>query len=441
MEEKLTSKQYLGQLLQKHYSDAMEAKKEGRLVVWSTSIAPQELLEAMDLTVVYPENHAAAIGARKDAPRFIENSEAEGYSVDICSYARVNVGYANLLHSEAENIPAPDLLFCCSNICCTVIKWYENLAKKFDIPLIMIDCPFNSTYDVSPANVEFVKAQLLDAIGRLEEITGKKLDWNRLREVMKISNETAMWWKKATDLAANIPSPLSGFDLFNYMATIVCLRGKKEGTELFHMWYEELAAKAESKKGPWKEGEEEVYRVLWDGIACWPYLAPTYKILKKNGINVVTSTYPESWTLLYELNDLAGMAEAYDAIYVQRTVEYATDRLLRLAEEFQIDGAVFHSNRSCKGMDFKQYEIQRKLEAQLGVPSVIFDGDQTDPSVFSEAQYETRVQALVEMMAERKKQKKQNEQKKQNKQKEQMDQKEPVDQNEQKETIDQKEDE
>lgn len=59
-EEKLTSKQLLGELLQKHYAEAMEAKAQGKPVVWSTSIAPQELLEAMDLTVVYPENHAAS---------------------------------------------------------------------------------------------------------------------------------------------------------------------------------------------------------------------------------------------------------------------------------------------------------------------------------------------------------------------------------------------
>ena len=53
-------------------------------------------------------------------------------------------------------------------------------------------------------------------------------------------------------------------------------------------------------------------------------------------------------------------------------------------------------------MDFKQYEIQRRLKEQLGIPSVMFDGDMADPSAFSEAQYETRVQALVEMMEERK---------------------------------------
>jgi benzoyl-CoA reductase/2-hydroxyglutaryl-CoA dehydratase subunit BcrC/BadD/HgdB len=402
MTEQLTSKQMLGNLLSEHYAGAMQAKQEGKPVVWSTSIAPQELLETMDLTVVYPENHAAAIGARKDAPQFIENAEEEGYSVDICSYARVNVGYANIGYSEAENIPKPDLLFCGDNICSTVTKWYENLAKKFNIPMILFNCPFSGSYDVSPANIEFVKAQIVDAIGKLETFTGRTFDYDRFREVMKISNETAEWWKKATDMASVKPSPLNGFDMFNYMAAIVCTRGKEQGRDLFKLWYEELKDKAEKGLGPWKEGEEEKFRIIWDGIACWPYLAPTYKALKSRGINVVTSTYPESWNLRYELNDLAGMAKAYDSLYVLRNVDYAIDRLLHLAEDFKVDGALFHSNRSCKGMDFKQFEIQRKLEERLGVPSVVFDGDQTDPSAFSEAQYETRVQALAEMMQERK---------------------------------------
>ncbi|MDR1796691.1 MAG: 2-hydroxyacyl-CoA dehydratase family protein [Clostridiales Family XIII bacterium] len=402
MEEKKSSKQILNELLAKHYADAKNAKEEGKPVVWSTSIAPQELLETMDVAVVYPENHAAAIGARKDASQFIASAESEGYSYDICSYARVNDGYANILYSEAENMPKPDMLFCCSNICMTVIKWYENIAKKFDIPVIFFDTPYSGSYQVDPSNVKFVEAQLEEAVTMLEGLTGRKFDYDRLKEVMQISNETASWWKKATDLAKNKPSPMNGFDMFNYMAPIVCFRGKESGRELFKIWYEELQERVEKGLGPWNDGTEEKYRVLWDGIACWPYLGVTYKVLKKHGINVVTSMYPESFALLYEQHTLAGMAEAYDSLYVLRNVDYAIDKYLNLSRDFQLDGGIFHSNRSCKGMAFKQFEIQRQMESQLGVPSVIFDGDQTDPSVFSEAQYETRVQALVEMMEARK---------------------------------------
>ena len=58
-----TSKEWVDQMLREHYQEAREAKKAGRLVCWSTSIAPQELLTTMDIVTVYPENHAAAIGA------------------------------------------------------------------------------------------------------------------------------------------------------------------------------------------------------------------------------------------------------------------------------------------------------------------------------------------------------------------------------------------
>jgi benzoyl-CoA reductase/2-hydroxyglutaryl-CoA dehydratase subunit BcrC/BadD/HgdB len=96
------------------------------------------------------------------------------------------------------------------------------------------------------------------------------------------------------------------------------------------------------------------------------------------------------------------MAEVYDALYVLRNVDYAIDKYINLCKDFSLDGAILHSNRSCKGMAFKQFEIVRQLKSRLGVPAVLFDGDQTDPSVFSQAQYETRVQALMEMMEERK---------------------------------------
>ena len=41
------------------YADAREAKKQGKLVGWSSSKFPCELAEAFDLNVMYPENRAA----------------------------------------------------------------------------------------------------------------------------------------------------------------------------------------------------------------------------------------------------------------------------------------------------------------------------------------------------------------------------------------------
>ena len=404
MENQKTSKQLLGELLDKHYADALKAKKEGKPVAWSTSIAPQELLETMGIHVVYPENHAAAIGARKHAQEFINHSEGNGYSIDICSYARVNLAYMDIQNCEAANIPLPDLIFCCNNICNTVVKWYENIAKELNIPMILFDLPFNHEYEVSDQNVRYIKKQILYAIKSLEEITKQKFDYDRFSEVMKMSSETSQWWKKASLQARAKPSPMNGFELFNYMATIVCMRGTRDGLELFKLWHDELEAKGEKGVGPWKDGEEK-YRVMWDGIACWPYLGDTYKVLKKYGINMVTSTYPDSWYIVYGENDVDGMAKAYSSNYVNRNLDFGTDNIVNIVKDFQLDGIIYHSNRSCKLMDFRQFEVQRRVEAITGVPSVIFDGDQTDPRAFSLAQFETRIQALVEMMEARKVQK------------------------------------
>ncbi len=396
-EKTLTSKELLNSLVEQHYNNALQAKEEGKPIVWATSIIPQELMETMDLTVVYPENHAAAIGAKKEAMKFIEYAEGIGYSSDICSYARVNMGYVDLEKSDALNIPKPDLIYCGSNICNTVIKWYENIAKKLNIPIIMLDMPFNHKYEVMDSSIKYMRGEIENAILQLEDFTGRKFDYDRFAEVMKVSNETAQWWKKATDWAKVKPSPLNGFDMFNYMAMIVCERGSVDGKKLFKLWHDELEAKAKAGIGPWSS-QEEKYRIIWDGIACWPYLSPTFIGLKKHGINMVTSTYPDGWYKIYETNDLDGMVKAYTGNYANRNVDYGSDNMVKLVNDFDIDGIIFHSNRSCKLMDFRTYEVQRRITKRTACPSVIFDGDQTDPRVFSEAQYDTRIQALLEMM-------------------------------------------
>ena len=46
----------------------------------------------------------------------------------------------------------------------------------------------------------------------------------------------------------------------------------------------------------------------------------------------------------------------------------------------------------------REKEMNFTSAEDLGVPCAGFDGDQADPRNFNEAQYETRVQGLVEAM-------------------------------------------
>ena len=396
----MTSKEMLGQLMDRHYADAMRAKEEGRLVAWATSISPQELLETMDITVVYPENHAAAIGARKCAPEFISCSEGEGYSSDLCSYARVNLGYMDIKESIAGNIPMPDVIFCCNNICNTVIKWYENIAKELNIPMILFDLPFNHEYEVTEQNVQYIRSQLEDAIHVLEKLTGRPFDYEKLGRVMEISSQTAKMWKKASMMARSKPSPLNGFDLFNYMALIVCARARDYAEITFHKFADELEAKDAAGQYAFGAPENEKHRVTWEGIAVWTYLGATFKGLKNQGAVMTGSAYPGLWSLVYTPGDLESMAEAYTNVYINTCGPNRYEEFYKVVKNSKSDGIVLHLNRSCKLMGLLNNEGAEYVNAKLGVPYVSFDGDQTDPRVFTPAQYETRVQALTEMMDE-----------------------------------------
>ena len=390
-----SAKYKLGKIGAKAYSDAQEAKNRGEMVGWCSSNFPVEIPETLGLTVVYPENQAAAIAARGGGARMCEISEADGYSNDICAYARISLAYAKIKDAPEQNMPQPDFLLCCNNICNTMIKWYENLSKELNIPMILIDIPFNHDYEVSDAQTAYVKAQFLAAIRELEELTGSKWSDEKYKEVMEISGRTSRAWLAATSAARYKPSPFNGFELLNHMAAMINARGKIEAAEAM----ETLVAEYEDNhaKGTSTFRAEEKYRVMFEGIACWPWLRVTSNGLKNRGVNMVTTIYADAFGFIYE--DFDDMCRTYCKIPNAINLEFARDKRVKLCRDNHVEGLLVHNNRSCKLWSGFMNEMSRQIGEACGIPIASFDGDQADPRNFSEAQYETRVQALTEIMA------------------------------------------
>ena len=390
-----SAKYKLNQIAAKAYSDAAEAKARGEMVGWCSSNFPVEIPETLGLYVVYPENQAAAIAARGQGEHMCNISEADGYSNDICAYARISLAYAKVKDSNGgQEMPQPDFLLCCNNICNCMIKWYEDLARQLQIPMFLIDIPFNPDYEVSDAQLAYVRAQFWDVIHRLEAFTGKKWNEEKYKEVMGYSGRSSRAWLRATAKAQYEPSPFNGFDLLNHMAVMVTARGKKEAAEameLLEKEYEENHQKGESTFRT-----EEKYRIMFEGIACWPWLRVTATGLKSRGINMVTTIYADAFGFVYD--DFDGMVRAYCNVPNAINLEHARDKRVKLATDNHIEGLLVHTNRSCKLWSGFMYEMSRQIGEKVDVPVVSFDGDQADPRNFSEAQYDTRVQGLMEIM-------------------------------------------
>ena len=92
-----SAKYKLGKIAADAYVDAIEAKKRGEKVAWVSSNFPVEIPETMGIATVYPENQAAGIAARGAGTRMCEVAESEGYSNDICAYARVSLAYERVI--------------------------------------------------------------------------------------------------------------------------------------------------------------------------------------------------------------------------------------------------------------------------------------------------------------------------------------------------------
>ena len=92
----------------------------------------------------------------------------------------------------------------------------------------MIDTCYNIEDEMSQSRIDYLKAQFEEAIHQLEIISGKKFDPERFSEVMRTSIENGRLWKEAMSLPCHIPSPMNGFDLYNYMALAVCAKRQKK---------------------------------------------------------------------------------------------------------------------------------------------------------------------------------------------------------------------
>ena len=189
------------EIMTNYYIEAKTA--EGKPIAWLTSGAPVEFLFAMDVIPIYPENYAAMCAANHQSVELMEAAEAVGFSQDICAYARTDFGADMTQGGPVGGLPAPNFLLCSTNICKTVVKWYEVVARKYNVPLFIVDTPF--LHDGLTKNlIRYTVTQFKDLEGFLEGFLDRRFDHDRFEEVLLLSQNAALYWKKMLYLAQNI---------------------------------------------------------------------------------------------------------------------------------------------------------------------------------------------------------------------------------------------
>ncbi len=393
----LKSASRLKEIMTRHYLLARYAKG-ARPVAWVTSGAPVELLRVFGFYTIYPENHGALCGASRMGPALCQAAEEHGYHQDLCSYARIDLGHHFTPKTPAGRLPRPDLMFASNNICQTVMYWYKCLAHYWNVPLILFDAPYNFR-EITRLDIDYMVAQLKGMIPVLERISGKKFSHDRFAEVLALAKETSLLWGQALATMKNRPAPMTIFDAFIHLAPVVSLRGLK----VAHGYYQMLLAELQERvaKGVGAVVPEKK-RLMWDNIAIWYKVREYAELFASHGMNFVAATYTNAWAeTIHYLDDnepFESMARAYGLVILNNNLNHRLGLMEQMIREYQVDGLVIHSARSCKPYSLGQYDMKRLLMDRLGVPSVVIEADITDSRAYSEEQAKVRLEAFFEAL-------------------------------------------
>jgi len=390
-------------LMGAYFMELMGESAPDRKVAWCTSVGPAELLHALGFNVYFPENHGAMLGASRMATDLIPLANARGFSPDICSYLTSDIG--SYLKGQSPfnkmKLPGPpkaDVLVFNTNQCRDVKDWFQFYAREWNVPCIGVHTP-RGIGDVSDIIIKAVAAQIEALVPQLEEIAGRKLDYDRLKEVIRLSRECTELWKAVLETAANVPAPLTFFDATIQMGPAVVLRGTQGAIDYYEILLAELRQRIADGVAA-VEGEK--FRIYWEGMPIWGKLKPLSMQFMELETAVVASTYCNSW--IYDQLDpekpFESMARAYSELFICRSEDYKEEYMVEMIEKFKIDGVLYHDAKTCPNNSNNRYDMPGRLQARTGKPYVVINGDLNDLRLYSEEQTRTNIEAFIEQLAQ-----------------------------------------
>jgi len=254
----------------------------------------------------------------------------------------------------------------------------------------------------------YVEAQIRELITLCEEITGKKFDIDKLRQVLGYANDMSVGWKRILELNRSRPSLFNALtDGTIFLGVANGFRGTEEGSRYFKELVEEMEYKAAHGIGTLTEEE---FRLTFIGVPCYPIFRRFNELFTEWGGNFVHSTYlwfASGGTNLgfeYDVNRpieslaegvLISVREAMDSMFHQ-------DRMLEsMIDDYALDGIIYHPIKSCRTVSTGLADSRRYLATKRDTPSLFLESDMMDRRVVSEAQMKNRIDAFFEGLISR----------------------------------------
>lgn len=274
-------------------------------------------------------------------------------------------------------------------------KAWEILAE--DVPVHVMDLPQMKRPKDYAAWTDEIKIFL----EKVEELTGNKITAEKLNNSIKLINDKRRALARLYELRKNENLPISGKDVL-LISQIAFYDDPTRFTSMTNKLCDELEERVKNNVSVFPVGTK---RIMLTGT---PLAIPNWKlhhIIETSGAAVVVEEMCTGTRYFENIVDetkttLDEQIEALSNRYMGINCACFTPNegrikdILRLAEEYQVDGIIDVNLKFCNLYDTEGYKVERAIK-EAGIPILGIETDYTDQDA---EQLRTRIGAFVEML-------------------------------------------
>ena len=404
------------EMMAAHY-DRLTAAPETGAKVCCTFVPGNlnELIMCFDLVNNLPEVNAIQSGLRRLSGNYVLEAEKIGHSEDVCTYVKSDIGMMakGNIAPNGKKYPDPDVLLLSYTGCFTFMKWFELLREQYKCETIMMHTPYMGDGKITPNMTEYMVKQLKEeVIPKLERISGVKFDIDRLREYLKKSVKAEDNLVRVLQTAKTKPSPIDAyFGGIYYIGPIFgAFRGTQDAIDYYGFLRNEVEERLANGQRPvTPEGDmgKEKYRLVVEGPPNYTNFRQFWKMFYDEGAVVVASSYTKVGGV-YDFGfrhdpdkPIETLAEYCLGVYTNRSLPMRIDMLTNYVNEYEADGLLINSIKSCNSFSAGQLLIMREVEKRTGKPAAFIESDLVDPRYFSAANIKNRLESYFQMIEQK----------------------------------------
>ncbi len=376
-----------------------EAALRGEYVVGFFTSVPYEIFRAMDIPAVQIINICALTSLATGIVEECQNIASDlGIMFETCSVHRVIAS-----HFHKGWVPGVKLIVRMFAGCDTASSSGGPSSDYYGIPEFGIDVP----YEYNERAVKYYAAELLDLIHLLEEQSGKKMDWDKLKEVVRLTGETRRLTQEIADLRKTVPSPMENRRAWQLNWLNWIYAGTQEGINWLTTVRDDLKQRVKKKEGVVKEEKFRLMDLWMSPLHCNLKLMGW---LEEMGVVVANECLVFTWGKeIVEMDPSKPLESLAHKFFngplmgiLHGPIEIGVDCIVKAAKDYQVDGAIWWQNNCCRNTGVI-HTWKDALKNQVGIPTAEIENDLMDPSIASFDQIKEKLEEFFELLESRKK--------------------------------------